>query len=93
MPGISYYGVDEKSRGESKEFLSCYEKRKSHLFLNKHVLEAYCQDDVTVLGLACRVSRRDFFQIGNIKVFIESLTIASACNKVLRRKFLKPDTG
>jgi len=27
-----------------------------------------------------------------IGVFLESLTIASACNKVLRRKFLKPDT-
>ena len=27
-----------------------------------------------------------------IEVFLESLSIASACNKVLRRKFLKPDT-
>src|SRR5215468_416837 len=30
--------------------------------------------------------------IGNIEVFLESITIASACNKVLRRLFLKPDT-
>ena len=27
-----------------------------------------------------------------MEVFLESLTIASACNKVLRGKFLKPDT-
>ena len=27
-----------------------------------------------------------------IEVFLESLTIASACNKVSRRKFFKPDT-
>jgi hypothetical protein len=25
-------------------------------------------------------------------VFLESVTIASACNKVLRKKFLKPET-
>jgi hypothetical protein len=31
-------------------------------------------------------------QIGNIDVFQESITIASACNKVLRKRFLKPDT-
>ena len=27
-----------------------------------------------------------------IEVFLESLTIASACNKVLRRKFMKTET-
>jgi len=31
-------------------------------------------------------------QIGNIEVFLESFTIASACNKELRKRFLKPDT-
>jgi hypothetical protein len=31
-------------------------------------------------------------EIGNIEVFLEALKIASACNKVLRKKFLKPET-
>jgi len=31
-------------------------------------------------------------QIGHIDVFAESITIASACNKFLRKRFLKPDT-
>jgi len=31
-------------------------------------------------------------EIGNIEVFLEELTIASACNKMLRKKFLKPET-
>jgi hypothetical protein len=31
-------------------------------------------------------------EIGNIDVFLEAVTIASACNKVLRKKFLKPET-
>jgi hypothetical protein len=31
-------------------------------------------------------------EIGNIDVFFEAVTIASACNKVLRKKFLKFET-
>ena len=31
-------------------------------------------------------------QIGHIDVFLESITIVSACNKVLSNRFLKPDT-
>jgi len=38
------------------------------------------------------VCRREFLEIGNVKVFLEALTLASACNKVLRKKFLKAET-
>lgn len=31
-------------------------------------------------------------QIGHVEVFLDTVTIASACNKVLRCWFLKPDT-
>jgi len=31
-------------------------------------------------------------QTGHIDVFVESITIASACSKFLRKRFLKPDT-
>jgi len=31
-------------------------------------------------------------QMGDIKVFPEAITIASACNKMLRKRFLKPET-
>ena len=73
------------------EFLALYGARKSQVLDDKHVLEAHSQDDVTVLQV-CRVFRREFLHIGNIEVFLESLTIASACNKVFSRRFLKPDT-
>ena len=91
MPDI-YYGEDEMGGVEREDFLARYEIRKSRPFNNKQVLETYGQDDVTVLRQACRVFRREFLQIGNIEVFLESLTIASACNRMLQRKFLKPDT-
>ena len=64
----------------------------SHLIINRLVLEAYSHYDVTVLRLACRVFCPEFLQIGNIEVFLESLIIASACNKVLRRKLFKSNT-
>ena len=62
------------------------------VFDNKRVLEAYCQDDVSVLREACRVFWREFIQIGNFEVFLESVTNTSACNKVMRKRFLKPNT-
>ena len=48
-------------------------------------LAAYCQDDLSMLREACQILRREYLQIGNIDVFLESITIASACNKVLRK--------
>jgi len=69
-----------------------YDEKKDIVFDNLRVLEQYCQDDVTVLRQACQILRRDFMETGKIEVFLEALTIASACNKVLRKKFLKPET-
>jgi hypothetical protein len=45
-----------------------------------------------MLRQACHIFRRDLNEIGNIEVFLEAITIPSACNKVLRKNFLKPDT-
>jgi len=61
-------------------------------FNHGRVLEKYFQDDVAVLRQACRVFRLEFMQIGNIDVFIQTITIALACNKMLRKRFLQFDT-
>jgi len=94
IPDVSYYGVNEMGEEESREFLAWYDdSRKSEdPFDNRRVLEKYCQGDVTVLRHACRLFRREFMHIGNIEVFLEKITIASACNKFLRKRFLQPDT-
>jgi len=92
FPYLSYCGVDKMSCGERKQLLSWYERQKVELFNNRRVLVSYSQNDVKVLRQAFRLFRRDFLHIGNIEVFLESLTIASACNNLLRRKFLKRDT-
>jgi len=91
LPDVSYYGVNEMCEGERSEFLEWYEKQKPP-FDNRRVLEQYCQKHVTVLGQACRVFRREFIQIGNLDFILESITIVSACNKVLRNRFRQADT-
>ena len=88
---MSYYGVYEMSGGERKEFLEVT-RQKSEPFDKRHLQEAFCQDDVSVLRQACCVFRREFLHIGYIEVYLKSLTNASARNKLLRHKFLMPDT-
>jgi hypothetical protein len=92
IPDRECYGVNEMSSGERTDFLAWYETQKSEVFDNTRVLESYCQEHVIVLRQACRVFRGEFMRVGNIDVFQESVTIPSACNKVLRKLFLKPDT-
>ena len=67
-------------------------RQRSVLLDNRPVLEAYCQDDVTVLRQACEMFRREFLQVGNIEVFQEAVKTTSSCSKVLRELFLEPDT-
>ena len=54
IPDASYYGANEMSDSERKDFLAWYEiqKKKGAVFVNRRVLETYCQDDVTVLRQA-----------------------------------------
>jgi hypothetical protein len=86
-PDVSYYDVDQMHEAERKEFLSWYEATvKNEVFDNRRVFESYCQADVTVLQEVCRTFRRHFLQIGNVDVFLESMTIASACSKVFQKK-------
>ena len=92
IPDKTYYGVEEMGAGERTDFLEWYNSQQSVLFINRHVLETYCQDKVTVLRQACLVSIREFLQVGNIDVFQEIVTIASACNRELGKHFLKPGT-
>jgi hypothetical protein len=75
------------SNAERSEFLECYETQRMEIFNNRRVFEEYYDGDVTVLRQACQVFRREFIQIGQVEIFLESMTIASACNKVLRRVF------
>jgi hypothetical protein len=92
IPDIAYYGASQTSESERSDFIAWYEGQKAAVFENICVLESYCQDNFTVLRQACQVFRREFLQVGNIELIQESITIESACNKELSKRFLKPYT-
>ena len=80
IPGIEQYVADQISESERGEFMAWYETQKDKSFDNRHVQLQYCQDDVTVLSQSCQMFRSDFIEVGNVDVFLESCTKASACN-------------
>ena len=73
IPNVTYYGVDDMSFGEKTDFREWYESHLSVLFDNRRVMEAYCQDDVTVLREACQVFRHECLQVGNIQILKKPL--------------------
>ena len=77
---------------ERRDFLSWYEDQKSEDFDNRHVLEfflASCRHrpEASVLSIQAWI-----YSNWEHRSVLESVTIASACNKVFRKRFLKPDT-
>jgi len=42
IPDVSYYGVNEMSEAERRDFLVWYEGQKDVVFVNRRVLETYC---------------------------------------------------
>jgi len=91
---MSLLRCERHERIGSQDFLAWYESQKKEgaVFDNRRMLETYSQDDATILRQACRVYRRSFILIGDIEIFLEAIKTASACNNLLRKQFLKPDT-
>ena len=94
IPDINY-GVEEMNASEINEFITWYEGQNYEFFDKKRVLESYCQNVFSLLRVARRVLIHEIIHIGNIDVFLESITIASACYKVLNpdTKYLIPSGG
>jgi len=89
-PAFSYYETKEMREEERKEFLVWYESQRSEPFDDRSILETYSQDDVTILRQACQLFRCEFLQIGHIDLFVEGITVASACDKFCASCFLSP---
>jgi hypothetical protein len=100
-PDPSFYGEKYMSRVGRSEFLEWHSKQKDKLFNLTEELEKYCQSDVDILTKSCLTYRDIFLQatksdkISNdmgIDPFVQCLTIASVCNFIYRRNFMKPQT-
>ena len=51
-------------------------------------MELYCRSDVDILRRGCGEFRKVFMEHGGVCPFLEAITIADACNKVWRGKYL-----
>ena len=56
FPDVTYFGADEMSLSQRREFMTWYDYQKNKVFDNRLVLEKYSQDDVTVLSKRARFS-------------------------------------
>ncbi|XP_023017938.1 uncharacterized protein [Leptinotarsa decemlineata] len=92
LPHIKYYSPDKMMSGDREKFLEWYQKHKDDVFDMKKEIEDYCISDVEILTAACLKFREQLLDATNVDPFLEASTIASACNKVFRRNFLKPET-
>ncbi|KAB0804165.1 hypothetical protein PPYR_01135 [Photinus pyralis] len=69
-----------------------YTENKDNIFDMQKEIVSYCISDVNILTLACLKFRELLIKSGNVCPYTEACTIASACNKLFRRNFLKTDT-
>uniref|UniRef100_A0A1A8SMB5 DNA-directed DNA polymerase n=1 Tax=Nothobranchius rachovii TaxID=451742 RepID=A0A1A8SMB5_9TELE len=91
-PAVNDYGFEQMSPEHKTIFLEWYnDVTKQQLFDFKKEAMFYCMNDVEILRKACGIFREEFFNETGIDP-LKSVTIASACMRVFRSKFLKPDT-
>ncbi|KAJ8969906.1 hypothetical protein NQ317_009131 [Molorchus minor] len=92
LPDAKYYSPDTMRHEDRTKFLEWYENHKSDELNLQRDLVDYCISDVEILTAACLKFRRQLIDTGNVCPFTEACTIASACNKIYRRNFLKPNS-
>ena len=88
IPDASFYDPDSMSREKREEFNTWYAKQSAFNF--QEDLLKYCASDVDILQRCCGIFRKNFrTHTGGIEPFMNSITIASACNQVYRTLFLE----
>ena len=98
-PDKAMYGSDYFSVSKKAEFEAFYAAVKDKQFDNKTELRDYCISDVEILTAGCLKFRRIIMdqtklndQDVGVDPFRVAITIASLCNHIYRRNFMKPNT-
>ncbi|KAK5650120.1 hypothetical protein RI129_001149 [Pyrocoelia pectoralis] len=91
-PNIKYYRPDAMKTEEREQFIKWYNENQDEVFDMQKEIVSYCISDVNILTLACVKFRELLVASGNVCPYTEACTIASSCNKLFRRNFLKRDT-
>lgn len=83
-PAVEFYQPQLMKQDVKAKFLEWYEQQRGKQFDFRKNLREYCERDVSILRKCCLKFRRMFMEIGQIDPLVESITIASACNKLYR---------
>ncbi|CAH2021037.1 unnamed protein product [Acanthoscelides obtectus] len=94
IPALDFYDPDHLKEDTREKLLKWHGEREAEGYVfdfQKEIVE-YCISDVEILTQACLKFRDLMKTETTVDPFQESTTIASCCNKVFRRNFLKPET-
>ncbi|XP_028393188.1 uncharacterized protein LOC114517600 [Dendronephthya gigantea] len=94
IPPSAFYYPDGMTPSEKEKFLSWHGnlQENNYVFNFQDEILKYCRSDIDILRRCCMDFREMFRDVTSIDPFEKCLTIASACNLVFRRKFLREDT-
>lgn len=94
LPGADFYCADQMNEVDRSTFLKWHSKEVENgvIFdMDKEIVK-YCLADVEILRKSCITFWKIFKTENNVDPFQEATTIASACNLVYRRRFLRADS-
>ncbi|XP_018578028.1 uncharacterized protein LOC108916298 [Anoplophora glabripennis] len=94
MPDLQFYSPDDLMESNRHDLITWHSEKVNEKYIfdfQKEIVE-YCISDVEILTSACLKFRHQLLETSNVCPFTEACTIASACNKVFRRNFLRPNT-
>ena len=91
LPDAKFYNPDAMKPDDRSAFLVWYTENKGKSFDFQSELVRYCRSDVDILRRCCLKFRENFMEVTQIDPFEKSITIASACQRVFRTKFLEKD--
>lgn len=90
-PAAENYQPQYMKESERNAFFKWYAEQRSKIFDFQAEIKTYCESDVTVLRRCLMKFRQMFLKIGNLDPLVESITIASACNKYYRMHHMPKD--
>ena len=93
IPDFEFYGANSKSVSEKEKLHKWWTEMREtqYIFDFQKEIREYCESDVDILEKGC-LKFRSLFMETDTDPLRESTTIASACNLLFRKKYLKPDT-
>ena len=94
IPPLEDYDPDSKKTKELKKFLKWHEdlKKNEYVFDFEKEIEEHCRSDVDILRRCYLNFRQLTEETCDLDPFKHCITIASACNRVLRQQFLEENT-